>query len=626
MKYARRLLLVLATIIISIILISQALSARPQPPSAADFPKGALVFAQFSDLNTSLKHWQESALRERFESSASFSLFTNRHLATKISERWNDLNNALSENGSINLDNQFIEELTHKQVAIGIYDIGRLDVLFMAPLGQEQYLLSKLAENHESFEEVELKKGLNYFVKDVKVDRERQTQRLCFAFQHGRFLLATNEQLMVRALSNLDHQTTDRLITDPNYQTLIKEIKPHLATIWVDQARLNKDWYFRNYWIMKNPDQLKDIQAGIFDIEERDNEWVEDRHFLTQAQAQPSKIPGAEAQRIADLVPNSLPYLKIESANSLGGHLASQIHQALLDNDLTNNQAKSERHHYYYYEDESRYQPVEESSESSGEDTYSYHSYLGYDYNKNINDPLDAGTLSSEAVASYRNRQPILTTLDQIISRGQPKLIATLQQPEAIDSPLFAEFHKGVIITLQAPKAFQTSAFETALGQLAADSTMITSNQVALSWKTLPNSQTRLLEMPMLGWSLCYTLRGQDLIITNQPEFLTEMMAKANTKNRSNYNTTKTMDNLTIIKFTERVRAFDNIFTKLDSQTTAAYRKSHVDSTNAAPNFFSGNISSLLDVIAPVETITISRDATPGRLHELVSIKLSKSD
>lgn len=70
-QIAKRLLLtaVLLLALIAIGLIVSAVSAQradKQFAQAADFPRGALVYAQFKDLPALLKQWNESPVKNRF--------------------------------------------------------------------------------------------------------------------------------------------------------------------------------------------------------------------------------------------------------------------------------------------------------------------------------------------------------------------------------------------------------------------------------------------------------------------------------------------------------------------------------------------------------------------------------
>src|SRR5215207_927675 len=99
-RFWRRHLLKLATLALLACAVLFAY-ARAQKKSAsayqlaADLPRGALLYAQFSDLPALVKRWDESQLKERYLASTNFQQFQSRHLALKLIERWEEFNNAL---------------------------------------------------------------------------------------------------------------------------------------------------------------------------------------------------------------------------------------------------------------------------------------------------------------------------------------------------------------------------------------------------------------------------------------------------------------------------------------------------------------------------------------------------
>src|SRR5262245_54492234 len=62
---------------------------------ANDFPRGAVVYAQFKDLPAAIKQWEGSALKERYLKSVNYQKLWSRHLANKLFSRWEEFNNAI---------------------------------------------------------------------------------------------------------------------------------------------------------------------------------------------------------------------------------------------------------------------------------------------------------------------------------------------------------------------------------------------------------------------------------------------------------------------------------------------------------------------------------------------------
>ena len=62
---------------------------------AGDFPRGALVYAQFENLPALVKQWNESHLKQQYLDSTNYKQFEHSHLALKLIERWEEFNFAL---------------------------------------------------------------------------------------------------------------------------------------------------------------------------------------------------------------------------------------------------------------------------------------------------------------------------------------------------------------------------------------------------------------------------------------------------------------------------------------------------------------------------------------------------
>jgi hypothetical protein len=71
------------------------------------------------------------------------------------------------------------------------------------------------------------------------------------------------------------------------------------------------------------------------------------------------------------------------------------------------------------------------------------------------------------------------------------------------------------------------------------------------------------------------------------------------------------LESLTVIRFDQRAKAFDEIVQRVDDESSKA--------------FFSGNIGSLLDVISDVSRAEIKRRSTAKGFHEEVEITLVPS-
>ncbi|MGH9842184.1 MAG: hypothetical protein ACREEM_25820 [Blastocatellia bacterium] len=629
----RRSLLTLAllVVLIGIGVLFNAVAARRNANEyelAGDFPRGALVYAQFSDLPAMLKSWDESALKSRYWVSASFQQLQTRHLAMKLVSRWAEFNDATG----FAIDTGVLGSLADNRAAIAVYDIGRLDLALVAPIGEAKLAACRFIQGKDNFEEIALPGGAVYYLHDVEADNGRQKQQIGFAAIKGKFVLATNEKLLLRAIANLNgplnkEAMKDRLSDDPSFQTLSKSVAPHFATVWVDQAKLNDDWYFKRYWLMSNASDLKHIRAAMFDLEPRQDQWIERREFLTAGNRlkTPAAIAPQTHQQIAAIVPAGAPFVQLRVAD---GGTAALVADSLFEREEQAGARKPRGWHWDNYDDGD----FEVGPEEEGYDGSSRYSYLSHRYNLFVDDPDDAEEWEADDSSTARTARDrkALAQLRGALDAAGPVAAAKLAQPRAIEGPLFAEFGRAAIVVLRNPAVLDVRALEQAMAEMASNQLLVAGARMKFEWRSHREEgraggvEWREMELPALGRRVGYGLRNSALIVSNNPDLLARLMT--NRQQGAAIAPSSPVHELTLIRLNQRAEAFDRIFAKLDEPRVKVYWKER-KGDQAAPSdpsqeFFSGNIASLLDVASPVAEARIERSYTIGGMRETVSLTI----
>lgn len=613
-------LLLVLSIGAGLIVYARTRSSKHPFELAEDFPRGALVYGQFSDLPALIKQWDQSRLKQQYLESENYKQFQHGHLALKLVERWEEFNNALG----FPLDNATLSSTADAKVAIAIYDIGRLDLVFIAPMSEEKIMATEFFKSKEQFEATELPDGTTYYRHEVDADRGRQKQVLVFAALKGRLILATSEPLLLRAINNINGKSKkDRLWDDPSFKTLSAMVSPHFATVWVDQAKLNDDYYFKHYWLMQNVDQLKSIRACMFDLELKDGTWIERRDFLTfgKEARRNAAIPAAEIARLQAQIPGDVPYLKIESLGADASLTTALIQETLLDRPADDQKQTGKYWSWERYGDDEFY-PVDPGDE---EEDYDRYSYLSPEFDSQIDDPHDAKISQPEVPGENPLRNELerqfAVRLQEAIAPARPSGAVVATSPRTMAGPLFVEFRRVAILPLQAPTNLNRQVLEEAISKAAQSRLTVAGPSVDLKWvDRAENDQSwRELELPMLGWHFCYALRGRDLIIANSPELLSAVLGIHN-QSATLAERSPSLDDLTIIRLDQRKPAFDDIVNRLDAESIkrrqAARAKDDKGAAGTSEEFFSGNIGSLLDVASNVARIEIKRSSSSNSLHE----------
>jgi len=590
---------------------------------AADLPRGALVYAQFKDLPGLLKRWDESALKQQYLGSANYSQFQHRHLALKLVQRWSEFNDGLG----FQLDSASIGEAAESGAALAIYDIGKLDLVFIAPLSEEKLAATRFFKSKSSFEETTLADGTSYYRHEVEASSGHQKQVLAFATIKGRFVLATNERLLLRTIANINGKAVkDTLADDPAFTTLSATFTPHFLTVWVDQTKLNDDYYFKQYWLMRNVTQLKGIRAGIFDVEFQDGRWTERRDFLTTAKAvrATNTLSAAEAQRLRALLPEGVPYVKVQSLNNDPQLVTTLLRDTLLDKRLSGSGQTKHLWSWQSYDDDGFY--VAERDEESSQRSYTY---LNGDYDSSIVDPRDARLTGKEEPGANPLGNEIdsqfLTSLQTAVGPASPQAALVATRPQTTSGPLFVEFRRVAIVTLQTPGNLKRDVLEEAISRVVQGRVTVAGPTVELKWVSHDEAARpwRELEMPLLGWKLCYAQLDSELILANSPELLKTVLENQGKQPGSKAPAAASLDDLTVVRFDQRKEAFDDILGRLDAEEAKRQKaRAPKDSASPAPQFFAGEVGSLLNVAANVSRVEIRRSSSAGRLHEEIDYLL----
>src|ERR1041384_6319614 len=463
----RFLVIIAAALVVCAGLIVYARAVRKEQGAYAlahDLPRGALVYAQCADLPALVRRWHESTLKQQLIASTSFQQFEQRHLAMKLFERWTEYNDAFG----FTLDAGALAGASESKAALAIYDIGRLDLVFIAPLNEEQSAASNFFTHTDGFDEVSLPDGTTYYRREAEVDNGREHQVLAFAWARGRFVLATSERLLLRTLANINGRAPekDRLADDPAVQTLSRELPPHFATVWVDQSALNRDWYFKSYWVQQNVAELQPLRAGLFDLELQEHKWIEHRRFLLSGQTtKQAPLPAAEAQRLAALMPADAPYYKVRALDG-DDNAAHTLRDTLFDRAPQDDGAERAPNWSWHSYDDSDFETGDdESNYGSG------YEYLDHSYDRLIDDAVDARLQANDtrydgALRAATEAQQ-LAALAQALQPARPLYAATAASPQIDKGPLFVEFRRAAALTLATPARFDRAAFERALADLA---------------------------------------------------------------------------------------------------------------------------------------------------------------
>ena len=565
-----------------------AFSAKREFAPAEDLPGEAVVYVEFTDLPAFLQLWEKSELKQKYLESENFISLKQRRLGLKLASRWQEFNEAVG----FPLDLETVGTLSEKRAAIGIYDVGKLEFVFIAPLSSEIFTATKFFQNKEQFEEKLLEDGTSVFSLNVHADHGRQSQKLLFASVKERFVLATSEKLLLQTVNNIDGKTNrNRLTDEPSFKSLTENLEPSLVSVWVNQTALNKDYYFKRYWLMSDTNKLKNIRAGIFDISLEEKKIVERRKFLLEKEANTAKLYPAETQKMHSLVPSDVSFYRMQTADANAS--VNAISDCIFDRKVQT--AKAEPRNYspsysFYDFDNSEQRDYE---------------YLDRKFDETIDEIPEDNFKESKVVAdkSYQSN------LQNVLQAANPQSVLTLTEPKNLPVPLFAEFRRAAVIKTGAP--VNQIQLETAVAQAARSRISISASDINLTWKTVGENESswRELNLPMLGWEICYAQRGENLIVSNSSNLLREILTQSEDMPIEKVSASP-IDNLTVIHLKNKNENFDEIFGKLAGENSN--------------DFFLGSVGSLLETMSGIKTIEIENSINSRYQEEKITFNLEQ--
>jgi len=175
--------------------------------------------------------------------------------------------------------------------------------------------------------------------------------------------------------------------------------------------------------------------------------------------------------------------------------------------------------------------------------------------------------------------------------------------------PLFVDFQHTAIFNLDKPDNFNRELFESAVTESFLSKAVISFPNVRLLWETKSENDIswREVGLPMLGLKTCYAVFGNELIVSNSSEFMRQV--RINEKNQGNAIKSSSFTELSVLNFDQRENAYDRIFSQLARK-------------NAADDFFTENIKSLLDSAEKIKRVEVKRSCLRNFLNEQVTISL----
>lgn len=553
----RRLLIALIVTGVAAVGWARYQSAPPaaEPSLARLMPQGALLFIEGKNFAGLLQDWTSSPEKQAWLTSDNYEVFSRSRLFLRLQAAQNEF----AEAAGARPNTSFLSEIAGRRTALGIYDIGKLEMLYITELSSARAMQSGIWQQRSKFEPRQAT-GEQFFTRtDPKSGRQ-----VAFAVSGDYLILATREDLVAGALLALKGSKTATVDREPWFADAVKQAaQPGDLRMVIHLEEVAKTPHFRTYWIQQNITAMRGYRSSVSDLYRSSKEYREERALLMKNAETSSEDQNGAAELVA-FVPPEIGFYAARSAPSADEVLAT-LEQKVLTPKMG---------------------PAPPSQAAPGAS-------------------LGDGTTGSAANLEERIDLPPATTVaegntDQALKaivRANPALaMLKLHRSEIAPDGVFVSLHSTIVVS--GVNAWDEGAVRAALQQVVAPAA--TTSSIGASWKTHNTAQRAFLALDGLI-PLCVAVRGRYLIVSNDPETLDGVLGRMQQKPVAE-------------KSAVYLATFDH-----DKERQDLYRLiALVDQPNRGnnggpertPEFFSGNLASLSRTLGQrlgMESVAIRR-------------------
>jgi hypothetical protein len=527
-------------------------AASPTEPALSHYvPSGALLYLQAKDFSTLLADWNKSAEKQNWMKSSNYEVFSRSRLFLRLA----DASKEFSSAAGLPTDTNLLRQVAGAQCALAIFDIGKLQFLYITRLPSASSMQSALWQTRSRFE-MRNAGGVDFFYRrDAESGRE-----VAFAVTGDYLILATREDLMAGTLQLMKGSTGHAIESEAWWSQSVSAAKDagDLRMV-LNLEKIVPSPYFRSYWVQQNITDLKQYTAAISDLALSGQEYQEERILLrkTPAPAEAMQSAGpASVSEIVRLVPSQAGFYEAK-ANPTAEECLSLLETKILAPHLGPAAA------------EKLAPQVQIGNGETGSSS---------DLETRIDQPPTQPVDLLDSAAPWK----------AVLSKNPPSAILRTQSTEKDKDGVFVRIHSAV--ALLGESDWSEADVRNALVNFVRPS--FTTGQLGVNWQ--PNAG--YFELDGL-WTLSVSVNGKYLLISDNAGLLSAMLANLKQQNAQ--------QPAVYVAGFDHSRERENFLT-----LTRLLDKSGGSGAGDTPDFFSRNIGSLSSTLTGLssEKIVI-RDA-----------------
>ena len=539
-------------LVISIALIFAGLvwgayqAAAPSTPLSHYVPAGPLLYLEAQDFSSLLGDWNSSSQKGQWIQSDSYQVFSRSRLFLRLG----GASDQFAAAAGLPPDMNFLSQVAGGRSALALYDIGKLQFLYITYLPAAKSMETTLYQSRAKFEP-RAAGGINFYLR-----RDPQSQReVAFAISGDYLLLATREDLMAGALQLMSGKQ-DRTVESEQWyaQSTSAAGRPGDLRLVLDLEKLVPNGYFRTYWVQQNITDLSHYSAAVSDLFRSGKEYHEERVLIGKKDLDhPASTDGFNAAAdLVRLVPEDAGVYEA-TANPTADSAFALLETKLLAPHLG---------------------PAPPSQIAPQVQLTSGEQGGASDLETRIDqDPAERPvTQATSTLKTLLDKTPLLASLQlQFTTRDQ--------------AGVFVRMHSAVV--LAAASDWNESTVQSALADFVRPG--LTASQLGVAWQ--PKSGYQQLDGL---WPLVASVHGKYLLLSDDPSLIESLL--------SNFNRKSTFEPAEFIAGFNHQRERSNFVRLTGLIDRPSIVSDSTQNTERQPQFFSGNMASLSNTLAVVSS------------------------
>ena len=287
-----------------------AATPEAEVPLSRYVPSGALLYLQAKDFSALLADWNKSPQKQAWLGSSNYEVFSRSRLLLRL----NDAGKQFATAADLPPDMNFLSQMAGSESALVLYDIGKLQFIYITRLPSANAMHNQLWQTRAKFETRSAGGVTFYLRRDTESQREVE-----FAVNENYLLLATREDLMASVLQLMAGGKNPTIDAEPWFAQSVGAAGPagDLRMV-LNLEKIVPSPYFRSYWVQENISGMKSYTAVVSDLFRSGKEYREERVLLKKVgEAGSTTDKGKAVSDLVRLVPEGVGIYEAQPCSSI---------------------------------------------------------------------------------------------------------------------------------------------------------------------------------------------------------------------------------------------------------------------------------------------------------------------